>query len=156
MRGIIIFLRWPQPIVTMIAMAAWLLVTVLASIVFWSIALIFGGEAIMDWEGSTLRDEVFFHRACIEGWGAPQHVWRNGETASMRQKSYRPIRRGMSSDYGDAALAIEFADGAILAMDIPFGRATTDFGTPDRFVCADGGRLAFTWQTSRLVAIRGD
>jgi len=191
MRGIVHFLQWLQPIVTMIAMAAWLLVTILVSIVFWSIALIFGGEAIVDWESSTLRDEVVFRReraqesavirtisdarrspgrsvrladlvgrpmrrACIEGWGAPQRIWLHGETAALRRKSYRPIRRSTSSDHGDASLAIEFTDGAILAMQVPFGRATADFGTPERFVCADGGWLVFTWQTSRLVAIRGD
>jgi hypothetical protein len=192
MRGIVIFLQWLRPVAASIAMAAAILVGIVFSLVFWSIALLVGGESILDWENSELRDQLAFHReraqeravvraigarggqvigrpvrlaelidrpmrkACIEGWGAPRHVWLHGEPATMRRKSYRPVRRGMSSDYGEAALAIEFTDGAILALLLPFGRATADFGTDDRFVCADGGKLTFTWRQKGLVTIRGD
>lgn len=152
--------------------------------------LVYGVDAILDWESSSLRDDILFQqeraqeqavvraisdgrqaidlpiqlvalidrpmrRACLEGWGAPGHVWQIGEAATMRRKSYRSIRRSTGSDHGDAALAIEFRDGAILAMLVPFGRASTDFGTTDRFVCAEGGRMVFTWHHKGLVTIRG-
>lgn len=192
MRGLVLFLQWLRPVAVSVLMAAAILVGIVFSSAFWSVALVVGGEAILDWEKSDFRDQFVFQReraqeraviraigshggsavdrpvnlvelvdrpmrrACIEGWGAPRHVWLNGEAATMRRKSYRPIRRATSSDYGDASLAIEFADGAFLAMLVPFGRATTDFGTPDRHVCAAGGQLTFVREAPAAVRIRGD
>lgn len=94
--------------------------------------------------------------ACVEGRGAPSHLWRDGPTRKLMKQSYRPLRRPPFDDYQDTILAVEFADGRVLGLLVPLDRHRVDFGTPDRHACASGGRLSFTRVTSSSFSIRGD
>ncbi len=191
MRGLVIVVRWIWPLVVNIATAGAILVGLIIAGLVALMVLVLGGEAVLDWKGSALRDKLLFReeqrledlvnqaikddkrpsnqpvvlsdiikqpmaRACIEGKGAPSHVWRDGPTRKLMKQSYRPSRRPPFDDYHDTILAVAFADGRVLGILVPFDRYGVDFGTPDRFVCAEGGRIVFTVSHARAVRIRGD